>query len=99
MVQLNTREKEISNFTIDSIVGESLTVEEQLIFGFNRYVSRCIISQRKKLNMTQEELARRSGVSRVTISAIEKRKRIVSTEILLKLLHTLNLSVSFVEQG
>lgn len=99
MIQLDTRETEISNFTIDSIVGESLSVEEQLIFGFNRYISRCIILQRKKLNMTQEELAKKSGVSRVTISAIEKRKRIVSTEILLKLLNTLNLTVSIVERG
>ena len=46
--------------------------------------------------MTQEDLAKASGVSRITISAIEKRKRVVSTEVLLKLLDALNLDIVFV---
>lgn len=98
MVQLKTRETDITNFVLDSVEGESISVEEQLLFTFNRYVSRCIMLQRKKLNMTQDELAKKSGVSRVTISAIEKRRRVVSTEILLKLLNSLDLSLTITER-
>ena len=98
MVQLKTRETDVANYTIDSVAGESISAEEQLLFTFNRYISRCITLQRNNMNMTQEELAQRSGVSRVTISAIEKRRRLASTEVLLKLLDALNLSIAIVER-
>lgn len=96
MKQFNTLSPDATSYSIDSVIGESLSREEELLFNFNRLVARCITTRRKELGMTQEELARISGVSRVTISAIEKRKRLVSTEILLKLLNALNLSITFV---
>lgn len=98
MEQLNIPQDVTTGYTVDNLIVESLSPEEALLFNFNRCVSRCILAQRKKLNMTQEDLADKSGVSRVTISAIEKRKRVVSTEILLKLLDALNLNICFVER-
>ena len=82
-------------FSLDDIVGESLSREEELLFNFNRLVAYSVATRRKELGMTQEMLSAASGVSRVTISAIEKRKRLVSTEILLKLLDTLGLHITF----
>lgn len=96
MKQFNTLNLNMPNYSIDSVIGESLSREEELLFNFNRLVSHCIATRRKELGMTQEDLARISGVSRVTISSIEKRKRLVSTEILLKLLNALNLNIAFV---
>ena len=96
MKQLNTLSPDSTIYSIDSIIGESLSVEEELLFNFNRLVARCISTRRKELGMTQEELSRISGVSRATISAIEKKKRLVSTEILLKLLYALKLNITFI---
>lgn len=96
MKQINTLSPTAISYSLDSVIGESLSVEEELLFNFNRLVARCITTRRKELGMTQEDLASISGVSRATISAIEKRKRLVSTENLLKLLKALNLSVQFV---
>ena len=100
MTQFNIPEARATIYTIDhmNITTDSVPPEELLLFNFNRCISRCIMEQRKKLNMTQEDLAAISGVSRVTISAIEKRKRIVSTEILLKLLDALGLVISISER-
>jgi len=84
-----------TTYDFNSIKGTTLSKEDELLFNFNRLVAISVRSQRKKLCMTQEELAKRSGVSRVTISAVEKRKRLVSTEILLKLLDALDLNISF----
>lgn len=96
MKRLNTLSPDTTSYSIDSVIGESLSKEEELLFNFNRLVAHCITTRRKELGMTQEDLARVSGVSRVTISAIEKRKRLVSTEILLRLLNALNLQITFV---
>ena len=85
-----------AGYDFDSIKGKSLSKEEELLFNFNRMVAQCVSTRREDLNMTQEELAKISGVSRVTISAIEKRKRLVSTEVLLKLLDALKLNILFV---
>lgn len=98
MEQLNNPQDVRMRYLLDDLEVESLSPEEELLFRFNRYISHCILTQRKKLNLTQEELAQKSGVSRITISAIEKRKRVVSTEILLKLLEALNLNICFIER-
>lgn len=98
MVQLNIPNDVEVRYTLDDLLVESLSPEEELLFRFNMYTSQRISAQRKKLSMTQEELAVKSGVSRVTISAIEKRRRVVSTEILLKLLDALNMSICFIER-
>lgn len=97
-IRADVTQSNTSNRIIDNFAGDGFTAEELLLFKFNRYVARCILMQRTKLNMTQEELAQKSGVSRMTISAIEKRKRVVSTEILLKLLDALNVDICFVER-
>lgn len=50
---------------------------------------------RIKMNLTQEELARKSGVSRATISALENGKaEITTTDTLVKLANALNQRVS-----
>lgn len=80
------------------IVGQELSREEELIFNFNRYASHCIVKRRQALNMTQDELAQKSGVSRVTISGIEKNRRVASTDVLLKLVDALDLGIAFYEK-
>lgn len=96
MKQLNALNPNTLGYSFESIVGESLSKEEERLFNFNRLVANCITKRRKELGMTQEDLAKASGVSRITISAIEKRKRVVSTEVLLKLLDALDLDIVFV---
>lgn len=81
----------------DDVGGEKMTREEELLFNFNRALSKKILDRRKELGITQEELARRSGVSRLTISAIEKKRRVISVEVLLKLLDALRLKMYFTE--
>ena len=54
--------------------------------------------QRKKLGLTQEALADISGVNRVTIAKLETHQRLASIDVILKLLHALNLEIQFVEQ-
>lgn len=82
---------------LDDIYGEDSSREENLISSFNGAVAQKILTQRKKLGITQEVLAKKSGVNRITICAIEKQKRIVSTEVLLKLLDALDLKIYFAE--
>jgi DNA-binding XRE family transcriptional regulator len=65
---------------------------------FNDQFSDCIVAQRNKLNLTQEELAKRSGVSRVTIAKIETKQRLAGADVVLKLLDALNLEICFREQ-
>lgn len=75
-----------------------LSVEEQLKFGFNIEFSKRLISRRKELGWTQEVLAQKSGVNRVTIAKLEKFQRTASVEVILKLLNALGLKIQFVEQ-
>lgn len=98
LFNIDVQQQSVTNNICDGFVREEFTAEELLLFNFNRLVARCILTQRQKLNMTQEDLAKKSGVNRMTISAIEKRKRVVSTEILLKLLDALNVDIHFVER-
>lgn len=96
MKQLNTLNTNTRSYSLEAIVGESLSKEEELLFNFNRLVANCITERRREQGITQEDLATISGVSRVTISAIEKRKRVVSTVVLLKLLDALDVDIAFV---
>lgn len=73
--------------------------EDQLKFAFNARFSQCITSQRKKLGLTQEELANKSGVNRVTIAKLETHQRLASMEVVLKLLTALNMEIQFVDRG
>lgn len=76
-----------------------LTPEDQLKFAFNARFSQCITSQRKKLGLTQEALADKSGVNRVTIAKLERYQRMASTDVILKLLDALGLDIQFVERS
>ena len=76
-----------------------LSTEEQLKFAFNARFSQCITSQRKKLGLTQEALADKSGVNRVTIAKLETRQRLASTDVILKLLDATDLDIQFVERN
>jgi len=49
---------------------------------------------RAELNITQEELAKRVGVSRQTINSIEKNKYVPSTLLALKISKIFNLTVN-----
>ena len=67
-------------------------------FIFNARFAQCIIEQRKRLGMTQDDLAKKSGVNRTTIAKIESHQRLASTEVILKLIAALNLDIQFVER-
>lgn len=59
-----------------------------------------IKEKRKENNMTQEELATRSGVSRATISGLENGSlRATSSKTLLKLARALNTTVDQIFYG
>lgn len=77
---------------------DSLSRDEMLRFTFSANFARCLVSQRKKLGLTQEQLSELSGVSRVTIAQLEKYQRLAGTEVVLKLLDALNLDIHFVER-
>ena len=55
-----------------------------------------IKENRQLKNITQEELAEKSGVNRVTIAKIEKFQRQAGIDVVLKLLNALNLDIKFV---
>lgn len=72
---------------------------ELMRFRFNARFARCLVQRREELKLTQEALAERSGVNRVTIAKIESFQRLASTEIILKLLDALNMDIQFIERN
>ena len=78
---------------------ENLSKEELLRFIFNASFAQCLVRRRKELGLTQEALANKSGVNRVTIAKLESYQRLASTEIILKLLDALDMEIQFVERG
>lgn len=76
-----------------------ISSEDFLRYTFNIQFSKCLVKRRKMLGLTQEDLAKKSGVNRVTIAKIETRQRLASMDIILKLLHALNLEIQFIEQA
>ena len=77
---------------------DNLSKDEILRFTFSANFARFLVNQRKKLGLTQEELSKISGVSRVTIAQLERYQRLAGTEVLLKLLDALNLDIQFIER-
>lgn len=56
-----------------------------------------IVELRNELNLTQEDLAQMSGLTRSTISKIEKGKYNVSVEVLSKLVRPLGVKLDLVK--
>ncbi len=54
-----------------------------------------IISLRKKLNLSQSELAKKVSVSRTIIGNYERNENTPSVDILLKIANTFNVSIDF----
>ena len=83
------------NFDINTsdTVRSVLSDEELLKFTFNIQFAKSVIEQRKRLGWTQEELAEKSGVNRVTIAKIEKFQCQAGIDVVLKLLNALNLDI------
>lgn len=75
-----------------------LSTEDFLRFSFNIRFSKCLVRRRKMLGLTQEALATKSGVNRVTIANIEARQRLASIEVILKLLNALDMEIQFIEK-
>lgn len=78
---------------------DKLSLEDRLKFGFSIEFSKCIIHKRRELGWTQEELAKRSGVNRVTIAKLEKFQRTASMDVVLKLLYALGMELQFVDSN
>lgn len=88
----------MSKFKIsDDFFSEEITLEDRLRFNFNYKFSKCLVEKRKELGWTQEILAQKSGVSRVTIANLEKLQRTVSVEVALKLLYALGMTIRFAD--
>lgn len=74
-----------------------LSLDDNLRFIFNAQFAKYLVSQRKKLRLTQKELAQKSKVDRVTIAKIETCQKLVGMETALKLLYALNSKIQFIE--
>ena len=81
----------------DFFFSPDLPLEDNLRFLFNARFAKYLVTQRKKLGMTQKELAQKSKVDRVTISKIETCQKLVGMETTLKLLYALNSEIQFAE--
>lgn len=78
-------------------ISEDFSKEEQLRFEFNLRLCKFLKNKRKELGLTQASLAQKSGVNRTTIIQLEKFQRTVSLDVMLKLLHALNVYIQFVD--
>lgn len=85
------------NNVLDYNFLNELSLEDTLKFSFNLKFSKCLIKKRKELGWTQEVLAEKSGVNRVTIAKIEKFQRTASIEVILKLLYALGMSLEIID--
>ncbi len=90
----------MENANITHILSENglfeLSFEDRLKFSFNMEFAKQLVKRRKELGWTQETLAKKSGVNRVTIAKLEKFQRTASVEVILKLLHALGMSIQFI---
>lgn len=84
------------NNTFDRTKLEHLPKDQVARFLFNANFAQCLIKRRTELGLTQAALAEKSGVCRVTIAKLETLQRLVSTEVILKLLDALDLEIQFV---
>lgn len=75
-----------------------LSDEDVLKFTFNIQFAKCLIEQRTHLGWTQEMLAEKSGVNRVTIAKIEKLQRQVGVDVMIKLLDAMGLTIKIVSR-
>ena len=66
---------------------------------FQGQISKSIFYQRKKLNLTQEELSKISGVDRSMIAKIETVKQPPTLETAIKLLSALNMGIAICPLG
>lgn len=78
---------------------DRLPKEEFARFLFNARFAQCLVERRKELGLTQEALAKKSGVNRVTIAKLESFQRLASTEVILKLLDALDMEIQFVARA
>ena len=92
-MNINRLDEVILNFKF-----EEIPVEDRLRLSFNVSFANCIIKRRRELGWTQEVLAQKSGVNRVTIAKLEKYQRTVSVDVMLRLLNALGLSIQFKPQ-
>lgn len=87
--------KYFENHLLDNPAFNALSVEDKLKFSFNLEFTMQLLSRRKEFGWTQDELAEKSGVNRVTISKIERFQSMASIEVILKLAHALGMRLSF----
>lgn len=91
-MEMNTPTKDTCGYL------NEISSEDFLRYTFNIQFSKCLARRRQMLGLTQEGLAKKSGVNRVTIAKIETRQRLASMDIILKLLHALDLEIQFIER-
>lgn len=76
---------------------DTLSTEQLLMLSFSSHLAKAVKENRKKKGWTQEDLARESGIDRVTIARIETKLRVPQIQSLLKLLHALDLNLAIDE--
>lgn len=81
--------------SVDDILN-NMSIEDQQRYLFNLEFAIALKKRRMELGWTQDLLAEKSGINRMTINKIEKLNRFASLELVLKLLYTLDLKICFV---
>ena len=77
----------------------SIPEKDKQRYLFNLEFAIALKSRREELGLTQEALAQKSGVNRMTINKIEKLNRAASLDLIFKLLDCLGLKICFVNRG
>jgi transcriptional regulator with XRE-family HTH domain len=90
----------MNNNKFDLFEDVELTKEDQEFFKYSSLVDDIIIkliSRRLELNMSQRDLAQKSGIKQPMIARIEKFESVPRLDTIVKMAYALNLNVSFVE--
>ena len=79
--------------TTGSLLGKKPLARQDGHALIDQVLARNLVAARKRLNLTQEQLAQRSGISRPVIAHIERQARNPSLETLARLAEALDLSI------
>ena len=74
----------------------NLTQEEEARINFETKLLKATIEARKKANITQEELSRRTGLKQSAIARFESGRQSPNTDTLLKILEALGFTLEIV---
>ena len=74
----------------------NLTPEEEARINFETKLLKATIEARKKANMTQEDLSRKTGIKQSAIARFESGRQLPNTDTLFKILEALGCTLEIV---